>query len=149
MHFSETVQMIYLSYSASGERVTDSTKPDNGKFHFTAKVEEPTPAILMIRFAPAAEEKRPHVQRTQLLVEPGNISIVVQDSPQLAKVNGSNSQKAFEVLQKHEKPYNVKEEVLSNRYREYYAATDTAAMKNLEDEFNNVSKEAEACNSRE
>jgi peroxiredoxin len=59
----------------------------------------------------------------------------------LAKVSGSKSQKAFEAVEKLEKPYNEKEEALSNKYRGYYAAKDTAAMKSLEDEFDNLSKE--------
>jgi len=141
MHFSEPVQMIYLSYSTGGDRVTDSTKPNNGKFHFTADVAEPTAAMLMIRFEPVAGQERPHVERTQLFMEPGNINIAVKDSLQLAKVSGSKSQKAFESLKKLEKPYSEKEETLSNKYREYYAAKDTAAMKNLEEEFDNLSKE--------
>jgi peroxiredoxin len=141
MHFSEPVQMIYLSYLSGGDRVTDSSKLENGKFHFTAKVAEPTPAMLMVRFAPAAGEGRPHIERTQLFMEPGNISVSVRDSLQLAKVSGSKSQKAFEAVEKLEKPYNEKEEALSNKYRGYYAAKDTAAMKSLEDEFDNLSKE--------
>jgi len=141
IHFSEPVQMIYLSYSTGGDRVTDSTKPNNGKFHFTADVAEPTAAMLMVRFEPVAGQERPHVERTQLFMEPGNINIAVKDSLQLAKVSGSKSQKAFESLKKLEKPYSEKEETLSNKYREYYAAKDTAAMKSLEKEFDNLSKE--------
>jgi peroxiredoxin len=141
MHFSKPVQMIYLSYSAGDERVTDSTKLDNGKFHFTAMVKEPTLAMLMVRFEPVSGEQRPHIERMQLFMEPGNINIAVKDSMELAKVSGSKSQKAFEALGKLEKPYNEKAEALSNKYRQYYAAKDTAAMKNLEGEFDNLSKE--------
>jgi peroxiredoxin len=141
MHFSEPVQMIYLSYIAGSDRVTDSTKLDKGKFHFTTKVGEPTLAMLMVLFAPVPGEGRPHIERTQLFMEPGNISISVKDSLQLAKVTGSKSQKAFEALETMEKPYNEKEEAMGKKYREYYAAKDTAAMKNLEDEFDNLSKE--------
>jgi hypothetical protein len=65
MHFSKPVQMIYLSYSAGDERVTDSTKLDNGKFHFTAMVKEPTLAMLMVRFEPVSGEQRPHIERMQ------------------------------------------------------------------------------------
>lgn len=141
MHFSEPVQMIYLSYSTGDDRVTDSTKPDNGKFHFTAKVAEPIPAMLMVRFAAVMGEERPRLERTQLFLEPGNINISIKDSLQLAKVSGSKSQQAFESLEKLEKPYNEKEEAMSNQYRQYYDAKDTASMKNLEAEFDKLSKE--------
>ena len=119
MHFSEPVQTIYLSYNTGDDRMTDSTKLDNGKFHFTAKVTEPTPAMLMVRFAPGGGAKRPRIERTQLFLEPGNIHISIKDSLQLAKVSGSKSQRAFELLEKLEKPYNEKEEAMSNQYRQY------------------------------
>jgi peroxiredoxin len=59
----------------------------------------------------------------------------------LAKISGSKSQKAFEALGKLEKPYNQKEEALSNQYRQYYTSKDTAGMKNVEEEFDKISKE--------
>ena len=141
MHFSEPVQMIYLSYSTGDDRVTDSTKPDNGKFNFTAKVAEPTSAMLMVRFAPVAGQERPRMERMQLFIEPGNMTVSVKDSMELASVTGSKSQKAFEALGRLEKPYNEKAESLSKKYREYYDAKDTAAMKSLEAEFDKLSQE--------
>ncbi len=142
MHFSEPVQMVYLSFRAGDERVTDSTKLKNGQFHFTEKIAEPTLATLMARFVPVADEQRPHVERMQMFMEPGTMNIAIKDSMDLAKVTGSKSQKALESLNKLEKPYNEKEEALSKQYRQYYLAKDTAAMKNLEEEFDNLSKEA-------
>jgi len=141
MHFKEPVQMVYLSYRTADNRVTDSTKLQNGKFHFTAKVTGPTPANLMARFAPVAGQERPHMVGMQLFMEPGNINISIKDSMELAKVTGSKSQKAFERLEKLEKPYNEKEEAMGKKYREYYTAKDTAGMKSLEAESDILSKE--------
>ena len=142
-HFSEPVHTIYLSYIAGGERLTDSSQITNGKFHFTEKVAEPTLGMLAVRFPAAAGEERPRLERTGLFMEPGNINVTIKDSLQLAKVSGSKSQKAFEALEKLQKPYNDKEEAMSKKYGEYYKAKDTAAMKNLEAEFDKVSKEKE------
>jgi len=141
MHFKERVQMVYLTYSAGDDRITDSTKLDKGKFHFTEKVTGPTLAILMARFEPAAGQLRPDYKRMQLFMEPGNINISIKDSIELAKVSGSKSQKAFESLERLEKPYNEKGEAISKRYREYYTAKDTAGMKNLEAGFDKLTKE--------
>ncbi len=141
MHFTEPVQMVYLSYRAGNNQVTDSTKLQNGKFHFTAKVAEPTPANLMARFAPGDGELRPRYKRMQLFMEPGNINISIKDSIELAKVTGSKSQKALEALEKLEKPYDEKEEAMGKKYQEYFAAKDTASMKSLETEFDKISEE--------
>ncbi len=141
MHFSEPVQMVYLSFRAGDERITDSINLKNGKFHFTEKITEPTLATLMARFTPVADQQRPRVERMQLFMEPGTMNVAIKDSIDLAKVTGSKSQKALEALNKLEKPFNEKEEALGKQYREYYAAKDTAAMKNLEEEFDKLSKE--------
>jgi peroxiredoxin len=141
IHLPEPVHTIYLSYIAGGQRVTDSSKVANNEFHFAEKVAEPTLAVLSVRLSPAAGEERPRIERTELFMEPGNMHISIKDSMELAKITGSKSQKAFESLQKAEKPYNEKEEALSKKYMEYRAAKDTAAMKNLEDEFDRLSKE--------
>jgi len=113
----------------------------NGKFHFTAKVTEPTPANLMARFASVAGQEKPRMVGMQLFMEPGNINISVKDSMELAKVTGSKSQKAFERLEKSEKPYNEKIEALGKKYNDYYEKKDTEAMKKLDDEYENLSKE--------
>ena len=141
MHFSEPVQMVYLTFRSGDERITDSTKLNNDKFHFTEKISEPTFASLMVRFASNADEQRPHIERTELFIEPGTMNITIRDSLPLAKISGSKSQKAFEALGKLEKPYNQKEEALSNQYRQYYTSKDTAGMKNVEEEFDKISKE--------
>jgi peroxiredoxin len=115
----------------------------NDKFHFTAKVTEPTLANLMVRFEPVAGKDRPRVERMQLFIEPGNITVSVKDSMDLATVSGSQSQKAFEALSKLEKPYDEKAEALSKKYRQYYDAKDTAGTKSLEAEFDKLSQERE------
>ena len=141
MHFSKPVQMVYLTFRSGDERITDSTKLNNEKFHFTEKISEPTFASLMVRFAPNAEEQRPHIGRTELFIEPGTMNITVKDSLTLAKISGSKSQKAFEAFGKLEKPFNEKEEALGMQYRQYYTSKDTAGMKNVEEEFDKISKE--------
>lgn len=93
----------------------------------------------MVRFTSNSDEQRPHIERTELFI--GTMNIAIRDSLPLAKISGSKSQKAFEALGKLEKPYNQKKEALSNQYRQYYTSKDTAGMKNVEEEFDKISKE--------
>ena len=141
LHLTEPVHTIYLSYVANGKRVTDSSKVKSGNFHFTEKVAEPTLAMLQVRFPASAGEERPRMEMKQLFIEPGTIHISVKDSVKLMTVTGSKSQKAFEGLQKLEKPYDEKEEAMGKEYQQLHAANDTAGMKKIEDEFDQVSKE--------
>ena len=141
IHLTEPVQTLYLSYIAGGKRVTDSAKLNSDKFHFTVKVAEPTLSELSVRFPPVEPDGRPRIERTTFFMEPASIHISVKDSMQLAKITGSKSEKSFEALQKREKPYNEKEEAMNHQYMDYRASNDTAAMKNLEDEFDKLSKE--------
>ncbi len=141
LHFSEPVQMVYLSFRAGDERINDSTSLQDGKFHFTENITEPTLATLMARIAPANADGKSRIERMQLFMEPGNMTVIVNDSMKFAKVTGSKSHSALEALGKLEKPYNEKADALSQKYRELYASKDEEGLKKLEPEFDKLSEE--------
>jgi peroxiredoxin len=140
LQFDKPVAMVYLYFSNGDTRVTDSSQLKNGKFKFIEQVKEPAMAVLRVRFEPE-DEGRPRMDGMQLFLEPGNIKIKAKDSLELAKVTGSKSNKAFEVLKEAEKPYDEKSRKLSNQYREYSKAKDKEGMKKISEEFDKLSEE--------
>ena len=141
MKFSDPVQMVYLSYRTADAVVTDSTKSGDGKFHFTAKVTEPTLASLTVRFEPVTGQARPRVERMQLFLEPGKIEIEGKDSLKLAKVTGSKSQKEFEAFNDLLKPYNQRASEMNNQYMEYSKVKNEDGMKKVSEDFKKMSDE--------
>jgi peroxiredoxin len=141
MQFSQPVKMVYLSYVAGNERVTDSAKLQDNKFQFTEKIAEPTLANLMVRFEPVAGQERPRVDVMALFMEPGNIKIDVKDSLKFAKVTGSKSQAELEAFNELEKPYDQKSEELRNKYMQFRKDSNEVGMKSVEEEFDKMSEE--------
>ncbi len=137
----DQVQMIFLSYRQGEESVTDSAKPAEGKFQFSAKIMEPTLANLAVRFSPVAGEARPRIERMQFFMEPGKIEFDVQDSLKFAKITGSQAQQDFEKLNELEKTYNVKGAALNKEYMEFSKSKNEAGMKKIVAEFGVLSEE--------
>jgi peroxiredoxin len=136
--FSELVQMVYLSFRAGDEYVTDSVKPVKNAFQFSEKVAEPTLASLRFRFAKQEAGERARVEGTQLFLEPGNIKISIKDSVRFAKVTGSASQKLFEDLNKLLKPYNEKSIALNEKYRQFSKEKNEEELKKVMKEFDQL-----------
>jgi peroxiredoxin len=141
MQFSQPVKMIYLSYVAGNERVTDSAKLQDNTFRFSEKIAEPTLANLMVRFELVPGQERPRVDVMQLFLEPGNITIEVKDSLKLAKITGSKSQAEFEAFNELQKPYDNRAEALRNKYMQFRKDSNEVGMKSVEEEFDKMSEE--------
>jgi len=136
--FSAPVQMIYLSFRADGDLVTDSIKPVNNSFQFTEKISEPTLASLRFRFVKQENEERARVEGMQLFLEPGNIKISIKDSVRFAKVTGSSSQKLFEKLNEDQKPYNERSAALNEKYRQFSKEKNEEELKKVMKEFDQL-----------
>jgi peroxiredoxin len=136
--FSAPVQMVYLSFRAGDEYITDSVKPVKNAFQFSEKVAEPTLASLRFRFAAAEKEERPRMEGMQLFLEPGNINVSIKDSVSNAKVTGSKSQQFFEVLNDAEKPYNEKSVALNEKYRQFSKDKNEEGIKSVIKEFDSL-----------
>ena len=140
LQFEKPIEMVFLSYRGIDGSVKDSSKAVNGNFTFNGKLEEPTMATMYVRF-PAGASGRPEYQGFQFFMEPGNIQINAKDSMQLAKVTGSKSQQVFESYSELQKPYNEKEKGLYQQYQSLRASGDTAGMKKIEQEDDQLNKD--------
>ena len=136
--FSEPVQMVFLSFRAGDDYVTDSMKPVKNSFQFSKKIAEPTLASLRFRFPAAENQDRPRMEGMQIFLEPGNINVSIKDSISNAKVSGSKSQEFFEVLNDAEKPYNEKSQVLNDKYRQFSKDKNEEGMKSVIKEFDSL-----------
>lgn len=141
MHFSEPVEMIFLTYRLGDTRITDSTGLKNGKFEFNSILTEPTLATLSVRFKPADEKTKPRIERMSLFLEPGKIKIEVKDSLKFAKVTGSTSQAAFEEFNKLQEPYDLKSEKLNEQYMAFRKEKNEDGMNKVVADFEKLSEE--------
>ena len=141
LKFKQPVQKVFLAYKAGEERAIDSTDLVKGKFQFSIDIKDPYLAMLMVRFAPAQGEAQPKMERMQLYLEPGTMTVTAKDSLKNAKVTGSMSHAALDQLNLAMKPYQDREEVLRNQYMEFSKAKDEEGMKKVGDEFEKMSEE--------
>ena len=63
LQFSEPVDMVFISYRAGDDNITDSSKLVNNKVTFSQSVSEPTLGNLMVRFKAKEEGKRPSMDK--------------------------------------------------------------------------------------
>jgi peroxiredoxin len=105
----KTSGKIYLSaFIAKGTR--DSVVIQNGSFHFTGKVDEPTPYILSL------ESNYVNKPLLMFFAETGAMKIAIKaDDIRNGKVKGSQSQKEYSVYQTTIKPYNDQISKLADR----------------------------------
>lgn len=133
--FQEPADVVYLMYASGGERVTDSAVIKDGAFSFHKKIEEPTLANLYVRFDAKEAGKRPRVDRLQLYIEPGAISVVADDTLANAVVKGSESNADFDKIEALQKPFEIKMEALGKQYQELRKANDKAGMEKVVAEY--------------
>lgn len=132
--YIEPVSKVYLSYSANGKRVSDSTELKNGTFGFNVNISEPTQAMIMVRFKEHDGKVR-NLERTQLYLERGTILIKIKDSVKNAIITGSKSQKESELLSGMVKPYNEKSNTLRVKYSIAAKNKDEEEIKKVNEEF--------------
>lgn len=94
----ETVKMVYLNHlSPEGFRM-DSAEFKEGSFTFRKEIEEPSLAILIVRFKPVEGQARPRTDRMDLFLEKGTLEIKAKDSLKFATVKGSKAHNEFTKL---------------------------------------------------
>ncbi len=141
LQFSEPVDMVFISYRAGDDNITDSSKLVNNKVTFSQSVSEPTLGNLMVRFKTKEEGKRPSMDRMPLFLESGIINITAKDSLKFAKVSGSKSHAEFEKIAMSEQSYNKRGGELNNKYREFSKAKDQEGMDKIDQEFDKLTDE--------
>ena len=102
---SEKIRMIYLNYMTLEGLHTDSSELIKNTFSFKVSIQEPTFSTLTVRFESAEAKTRPRVDKMDLFLEKGKITIEVKDSLRFAKVSGSKSDADFRNLNKMQKEF--------------------------------------------
>lgn len=141
MHFTQPVEMVFLTYRVGDNRISDSTELKNGKFIFRSILSEPTLATLSIRFKPADEKAKPRMERMSIFLEPGKIKINVKDSLKFAKVSGSTAQTAFVEFNKLQEPYDARSEKLTEQYMAFRKENNEEGMNKVVADFEKLSEE--------
>ncbi|MEO6135083.1 MAG: TlpA disulfide reductase family protein [Ginsengibacter sp.] len=141
LKLKQPVEQVFLSYMKGEERALDSVKLEKGKFHFAIDIKDPYLAMLMVRYAPAQGQAKPGMERLQLYLEPGTMTVTAKDSLKNAKVTGSMSHAALDQLNLAMKPFQDKEEALRNQYMEFSKAKDEAGMKKVGEDYDKMSEE--------
>jgi Domain of unknown function (DUF4369)/AhpC/TSA family len=132
-NIKDTVDLVFLNYSADGKRITDSSVVVKGAYSFTANVKQPVRAQLM---AKNSANKRARVQMKDvatIFLEPGNIKIQNVDSFSNIVVKGSKAQVEFEKLTTAAKPFNDEMQALYKVFAEQNKNKDKEAAKKTED----------------
>lgn len=114
---TEQVKMVYLNYMTPEGFLMDSSELKNGEFLFNKKIDEPTLAILSIRFEPSETQKNPRADRMELFLEKGTMNINAKDSLKSAIVSGSKAHNELVKLNKVQKKFDDDLENLRTEYR--------------------------------
>jgi hypothetical protein len=136
----DPVRMIYVAYRNGDISVNDSTVITNGEFTFKENVEEPTMAVLTVKFEKQDGKTNTRVERKLLFLEPGNITITIKDSLKFATVSGSKAHTDYETFTQLQKPYNDAMQVLSSKYMAFSKEKNEAGMKQLEGQADSLNK---------
>ncbi|MBV9988763.1 MAG: AhpC/TSA family protein [Chitinophagaceae bacterium] len=147
-NMSKPVTKVLIYYRADSKNISDSVEPVNGAYTFTGKIDEPTQATLLAKYAMPADGKpvRPVSGRdfATVFLEPGTIQISSVDSFGNVTVKGSKANDEYIKLTNLMKPLNAQVRDASAAYSKAAAAKDEPARKAAEaviDSLDNVSRE--------
>lgn len=121
----DTLNRVYINYSANGKRVADSADIINNKYSFKLKTKEPVRVQLLARNTENRKQRVSAKSVAFVYLEPGNIQITNVDSFSNVKVNGSKAHLEYEKLEAQLKPYNEQIKSLSDKYVEFRKAKNT------------------------
>lgn len=141
LKLTDPVQKVFLSYRNGEDRVFDSSEVNNGSFSISSKLQEPTLATLIVRFAPKEDENRPRTERMQIFLERGKVQLNAKDSLKSAKVTGSKAHAEYEAYTKLLAPYDEREATFGPRYDKFREAKDEEGMKSIQQEYQEMVKE--------
>lgn len=132
-NIKDTVDLVYLNYSADGKRITDSAVVVKGEYEFVNSVKLPTRAQLL---AKNSANKKARVQQKDvatIFLEASNIKIQNVDSFSNIVVKGSKAQAEYEKLTAALKPFNDEMQALYKVFTEQNKSGDKVAAKKTED----------------
>jgi len=122
--------MVYLTYVVNGERKTDSSRIENGRYHFSGAIEEPVAARFRAVHQPDSLN-RASANQVMIFLEPGTITVTAIDSFSNVQVKGSKAHDAYKVLAEKLEPLNAKTDQLDAEYSALVKKKDDAGMKRM------------------
>ncbi len=143
-NIKDTIDWVYLNYSANGARKSDSAMVKDGSYSFTAQIAEPVRVQLTARNTANKKARLTQKSFASLFIEPGTIKVASTDSFSNVKVTGSKSHIEFEKLNAAAKPYGEKQKPLYEKYSEARKNKDKAGMAAVEkqiDAIDSIEKE--------
>ena len=132
---------VYLVFAENGQRTTDSTIVQNGKFQFKGKVTTPTMGNLFNNVNPYKKgAKTANMDYMAFFIEPGNIIVNSADSLKSAVTIGTANNVDNTKLKSLLKPLIDAEKSLNDEYAAYTKEQkeDQVVMDALIDKFNSI-----------
>jgi peroxiredoxin len=129
----DTIDMVFLNYSADGKRITDSAAVVKGEYIFTNKVKLPTRAQLLAKNTANKTARIQQKSVATIFLEANNIKIQNVDSFSNMVVKGSKAQVEYEKLTAALKPFNDEMQALYKVFTEQNKNKDKEAAKKTED----------------
>jgi peroxiredoxin len=144
-HLAYTIEQVYIQYRSAGEWKTDSVKPSGDSYSFSGNIEEPSPAMLRVKYADTEPGKKVAVDykrdRVTVFIQPGKIKVASVDSFSNIIVKGSAAHVEYSKLIAQSKPFNEKMEPLYTLYSQFAKAKETAAKDKVEAMIDSLSKD--------
>jgi hypothetical protein len=143
-NMSMPVTKVLIYYRADDKNISDSMEPVNGVYSFTGKIDEPTQATLLAKYATPADGKPRRAvfgrDYTTVFLEPATIVVSSVDSFGNATVKGSKAHDEYTNLTALMKPFNATVTEASAVYRKAAAAKDEPARKAAEAVIDSLDK---------
>ncbi len=129
----DTIDMVFLNYSADGKRITDSAVVVKGEYEFVNSVKLPTRAQLLAKNTANKTTRIQQKSVATIFLEASNIKIQNVDSFSNIVVKGSKAQVEYEKLTAALKPFNDEMQALYKVFAEQNKNKDKEAAKKTED----------------
>lgn len=139
LNLAKPIDWVYVSYRTTDNTVTDSFQLKDGKFAYSGQIEEPTLAMLRVKYAPEAGEAKPITETVQVFVEEGKIGFVAKDSLKNHTVSKSKAHSDYLALQEQQKPYTEVLKQLGESWSKYNKEKNTEELKKVDAQYDSVS----------
>jgi peroxiredoxin len=129
-------EMLIISLAGPDGGKNDSVLLRNGKFSYSAKLNEPVQVRLRLAESQQGNEM-------QFFADPGKATLSApKDSLYTGKVEGGYTQTTFETLQEQMKKITTQGQSMYNRFMQAQQAGDTGTMMRIQNEFMGMQTEA-------
>ena len=132
-NIKDTVDLVYLNYSADGKRITNSAVVVKGEYEFVNNVKLPTRAQLLAKNSANKSARIQQKSVATIFLEASNIKIQNVDSFSNIVAKGSKAQVEYEKLTAALKPFNDEMQALYKVFTEQNKSGDKVAAKKIED----------------